>query len=325
LRVRLGGITGHGDFARDAGVVVRPAECIEVAAAILRVFLERGDRTNRQKARMKYVLDAAGHERYLEWVEERLGRKLARVGPEACAPRPPVDRSGHIGFHRQKQAGLHYAGIALPVGRMSVAQMRGVAAMAGRWGGSIRLTVWQNVLVTHIPDAAVAEAKAAIEALGLDWRASAVRAGLVACTGNTGCKFSAADTKGHALAIAEHLEPRIRIESPVNIHLTGCHHSCAQHYIGDIGLVATRIDAGGDDTVEGYHVHVGGGAGEDAGLAREIHRDVRAEDAPEVIRRMLAAYLAGRTSESETFLAFTRRLDDASLRAAFAPPRAVAA
>jgi ferredoxin-nitrite reductase len=77
--------------------------------------------------------------------------------------------------------------------------------------------------------------------------------------------------------------------------------------------------------VEGYHVHVGGGAGEDAGLAREVARDVRAEDAPEVVRRLLAAYVAGRSSESETFLEFARRQDEAALRAAIAPPRELAA
>jgi ferredoxin-nitrite reductase len=109
----------------------------------------------------------------------------------------------------------------------------------------------------------------------------------------------------------------VRIETPLNIHLTGCHHSCAQHYIGDIGLIAARVDAGGDETVEGYHIHVGGGYGEQRALAREVHRDVKAEDAPEILRRMLAAYLAHRLSPAETFGEFANRHDAEALARLF--------
>jgi ferredoxin-nitrite reductase len=68
------------------------------------------------------------------------------------------------------------------------------------------------------------------------------------------------------------------------------------------------------DTVEGYHVHVGGGFGPDAAIAPEIFRDVKAEDAPGTIERMLKAYLAHRTSPQESFLAFSRRHDIDTLR-----------
>ncbi len=102
----------------------------------------------------------------------------------------------------------------------------------------------------------------------------------------------------------------------MNIHLTGCHHSCAQHYIGDIGLIACRVATNDDgDTVEGYHVLVGGGAGQDAGLAREIFNDVRAEDAPATVERLLRSYVAHRRSSAETFLAFSRRHDVDALKA----------
>ena len=75
------------------------------------------------------------------------------------------------------------------------------------------------------------------------------------------------------------------LDSPVNIHLTGCHHSCAQHYIGDIGLLACRVPSERRrGQVEGYHILVGGGFGPDAGIARELYRDVKAEDCPRVDR-----------------------------------------
>src|SRR5205807_1090503 len=127
-------------------------------------------------------------------------------------------------------------------------------------------------------------------------------------------KFAASDTKRHAEEIARWCESRVELDGPVNIHLTGCHHSCAQHYIGDIGLLACKVQTSEDgDAVEGYHVHVGGGFGPDAAIAPEIYRDVKAEEAPRLVERMLKAYLAHRASPQESFLAFTRRHEIAAL------------
>ena len=104
----------------------------------------------------------------------------------------------------------------------------------------------------------------------------------------------------------------------MNIHLTGCHHSCAQHYIGDIGLLACKVQESEEgDAVEGYHILVGGGFGPDAALGRDIYRDVKAEDAPQTVERVLKAYLAHRASPEESFLAFTRRHEVDALKAMF--------
>jgi len=317
FRLMLGGITGHRDFARETGVIVTPEEATKVADAVVRVFIEHGDRTNRNKARLKYVIDTLGLDKVVALVEEKLGRKLARVAPEAIELRPAFDRTAHIGVHPQAQEGLNWIGVVLPVGRLTVAQMRGLADIARTLGdGDIRLTVWQNLLISGVPTDKVEEAVSAIETLGLSVSASAIRAGLVACTGNVGCRFAASDTKRHAEEIARWCEARVALDGPVNIHLTGCHHSCAQHYIGDIGLIACKVATSEDgDTVEGYHLHVGGGFGPQAGLAREIVRDVKAEAVPAMVERLLQGYLAGRATPDETFLDFARRHDVAALQA----------
>jgi ferredoxin-nitrite reductase len=266
------------------------------------------------------VLDTFGVDKFMTLVEDKLGAKLSRVSADGFEARPAPDRTAHIGVHRQKQDGLNWIGVVLPVGRMTPVQMRGLAAIARDLGdGDIRLTVWQNLLISGVPDPQVKVAEAAIEALGLSTKASSIRAGLVACTGNVGCKFAASDTKRHAEDIATWCESRVELDGPVNIHLTGCHHSCAQHYIGDVGLLACKVE-GEDDTpaVEGYHILVGGGFGPDAALAREIYRDVRAEDAPSTVERMLKAYLAHRASSNETFQAFARRHEIEALKTMFA-------
>ena len=275
----------------------------------MRVFIDHGDRTDRTKARLKYVLDAMGVEKFLVLLEEKLGRKLERAVPGAVAPRPAFDRVAHLGIHPQRQQGLNWLGVVVPVGRMSVAQMHGLADIARELGdGDLRLTVWQNLLISGVPTDKLHAAQERIDALGLATTTNAIRAGLVACTGNTGCKFAASDTKRHAEEIARWCETRVALDTPVNIHLTGCHHSCAQHFVSEIGLLACKVQANeDDDPVEGYHILVGGGFGPNAALGRELFRDVTAEATPATVERILKAYLAHRASRDETFLAFTRR------------------
>src|ERR1700730_16989106 len=314
--VGVGGISGHKDFDKATGSVVRPAEATKVGDAIVRVFIDLGDRTNRLKARLKYVTDGMGMEKFLVLVEEKLGHALTRVPPEALALRPAFDRMAHIGIHAQKQPGLNWIGVVLPVGKLTCDQMRGLAGIARDLGdGDIRLTVWQNLLISGVRDENVALATAAIEALGLAVKASHIRAGLIACTGNAGCKFAASDTKRHAAAIGDWCEPRVEMDSPLNIHLTGCHHSCAQHYISDIGLIGAKVPVGTeDDTVEGYHLFAGGGFGPNADVGQEVYHDLKAEDAPKTVEGLLKAYVAHRSSPEETFLSFARRHDGETLR-----------
>jgi len=128
------------------------------------------------------------------------------------------------------------------------------------------------------------------------------------------------DTKGHALAIRRHLERHAAIDSPINIHLTGCPNSCAQHYVGDIGLLGAQV-ATDSGTVEGYHLYVGGASDHERGLGREIAKGLPFEVVPVALARLVNAYAARRLA-GETFLDFTRRHDVDALRAMVleAPP-----
>lgn len=313
----LGGITGHKDFARPTGVLLKAEECVEVAAAVVRVFIRHGDRTNRNRARLKYLLDNWGFDKFVAEVEKELGRELAKAPLDAVETRPSDNRQGHVGVHPQKQPGLNYVGVVLPVGRVTSEQMRGIATLSDKYGdGDLRLTVWQNLLIANIPDESVPAVTAAIEAMGLEWRATSVRAGLVACTGSAGCKYAGAPTKANAMAIADYVEERLELDVPVNIHLTGCHHSCAQHYVGDIGLIAANVEDPDDpdETVAGYHLFVGGGYGERQGIGRELYNGLPFRDVPGRVAALLQTYLDNRESADEAFVDFTRRVEIDALR-----------
>ncbi len=255
FRVLLGGITGHGDFGRDTGLLIKPEQCTPVALALVRGFIDHA----------------------------------------------------HLGVHPQRQAGLFYLGVAVPVGRLTAEQMRSLANIAERHAsGTLRLTVWQNLLISDVPAAEIAAAEAAVQALGLDLRAGPIRSGLVACTGNTGCKFALTNTKGQALELAEQLEAKVALDRPLNVHLTGCPNSCAQHYLADIGLLGTKVEAG-DDMIEGYDVFIGGGAGTEQRLGRPLFRAVPFPELAVKLERVLRTYLGHRRSSEESFRAFSER------------------
>jgi ferredoxin-nitrite reductase len=305
FRCELGGITGHKDFARDTGLLLKPTELVPVAAAMVRVFREHGDRTDRKKARLKYLLERwGGIPRFLEETQKKLAFPLVHA-PRACAePRRPVLKHGHLGTYRQRQPGLNYVGVGVPVGRLNAKQLRRLADLADNYGrGELRLTVWQSLIIPHVPDAFVATLVRAVHSLGGFTEAHAAAGCVIACTGNKGCKYAAADTKGHARALMTHLRQRDPgLDQAVNIHLTGCAHSCAQHYCGDIGGVATKLP----DGREGYHVVLGGGMDHEQGIAREIFRGVAADEMPALVEKTLLAY-RDRRATGETFAQWTRR------------------
>src|ERR1700722_10559436 len=233
FRVELAGITGHQQFAKDSGVLVKPDQCVAVAAAIIRVFVENGDRTNRKRARLKYVIDKWGIPKYLEEVEKKLAFPVLRLPLDRCEPRKAPIPHGHLGAFKQVQPSLNYIGAVIPVGRMKPKQMRRIAEVAQNYGsGEVRLTVWQNLIIPNVPDHFVETVKKSLVKMGLHHSATAISGGLIACTGNAGCQWASTNTKSHAVLLARHLEKKLELDQPINIHLSISSISWPRLYLG---------------------------------------------------------------------------------------------
>jgi len=307
FRIALGGVTGHQTFASDWGVLVKPSQLNSLIVAILRVFIRDGDRTNRKKARLKYLIEERGLGPFLDDCEAMFGEKLIRLAPDSslqAARKFSQQGHTHVGAYPQKQKGLNYIGAAVPVGQLTAKQIDRMADIADSYGtGEVRLTVWQNFILPNVADAYVATAAKALKKAGFDTQESPLRSGFVACTGNRYCKFAASDTKGHAIAMMDYLDKRVKLDKPVNIHFTGCANSCAQHFMGDIGMLGTKAKG---ESGEGYHVTVGGGFGDNRKIGRQIFSAVPVESLGDTLVAMLKAYLAQRTEE-ETFHSFCNR------------------
>lgn len=319
FRIALGGVTGHKTFARDWGVLVSPEQLNAVIVAILKVFKKNGDRTSRRKARLKYLVEGWGLDKFREVVEEFWGEKFAQVPvdhPALSRPKHPQVAHAHVGAYPQKDGERFYVGATVPVGEMTPKQMLQLADLADTYGtGEIRLTVWQNFLIPNVKEESVKELCRALDKIGFSTTANPLTSGFVACTGNQHCKFSSTNTKGHAVQLMKTLSKRIELDSPINVHLTGCPNSCAQHYMGDIGLIGAKVKVQGE-SVEGYHVTLGGGFGDRQEVGRELFKNISFDAMPDLLEKIIKGYQRHRENE-ETFQSFCLRHDVNTLQAIF--------
>ncbi|MEH2325031.1 MAG: precorrin-3B synthase [Nostoc sp.] len=325
-------VGGKGQPPSDMGILLPPEKCLPVLVALADVYLAHSNTTSKRRLRLLELLNTLGCENYLQEVEQRLPfsflcsdltpqtPSLIGKGEEfspLLAGEGLGERSNakyqHIGIHPQRQKGLFYIGVVLPFGRLESSQMRGLADLATKYGSAIRLTPWQNLLLTDIPQQWVADVLREIAFLGLDSSVTNIKSALVACSGKKGCASSATDTKSHALALAKYLETHLTLDCPVNIHFSGCEKSCAQHSNSDITLLGVSI---GDEngTVEGYHVYVGDSKHK---FGRELYQNVTFAELSTLIERMLYVYKIQRLNSEESFGKFANRYAIAQLQQLF--------
>jgi ferredoxin-nitrite reductase len=313
FRLLLGGSPSHGRLGRDAGVLVAPEQCLAVLESVLQIYMEHGDRTNRRRARLVYLLESWGMQRFMEELGHRLDFVLPALPIAECtvaAPRPLA----HLGFHNQKPRGLSYVGVFVKDGVLTTQQARGLARIASELGqGELSLTRWHSVIIPHLKDTQIHRVKDALVALGLGWTASKLQSGLVACTGSAGCKFGLVDTKHSARELTNHLEQRLKLDTPLHLHISGCHRGCAQQLTADIGLLASSN--GGDTGGKGpaYDVSIGGRDGPNATAARVFAQRVATADLPELLTELLEIYSERRLPE-ESFHDFVGRVPASDLR-----------
>ena len=226
-------------------------EVVNLCRAILTVYRDRGLRANRQKSRLMWLIDEVGIEQFRSWVEAELGCHLT---PEAEKDEIDWDKRDHIGIFPQKQPGLNYVGLHVPVGRLTAQDMFDLARLAEVYGGGeIRLTVEQNLIISHIPEENLAPllTESLLQKFTIDPKP--LERALVSCTGAQFCGFALVETKNRALALAKALDEQLEIPNTVRIHWTGCPNSCGQPQVADIGLMGTKVRKDGK-TVEGVDI-----------------------------------------------------------------------
>jgi ferredoxin-nitrite reductase len=272
----------------DTGILIQESQCISVLAALASAYLEytkNQPRIDGKKPRLRHLLADWGAESYVERIERNLPFVLQRTLIDSSAK--AIEQSRHLGIHPQRQPDFSYMGIALPLGRLESKQLRNLANLAQNLAsGTLRLTPWQNLLISDIPNSQLFEIKQQIADLGLHSSATRLDSCLVACAGSSGCASAATDTQSHALAMARDLAQKLTIDLPINIHFSGCQKSCAQHRPIDITLVGIQIERG-HETIEGYDIYAGR---KDLPFGRPIFPAVSAAEMPGAIELLLQVY-----------------------------------
>ncbi|HTE71449.1 MAG TPA: ferredoxin--nitrite reductase [Actinomycetes bacterium] len=311
-----GGLSDGPRMASDIDVFVAPDpdQVVELFRAIAQLFGELGNRENRGLARMRYLVQELGPERFRAELAERAAFPLQEAG-EALTRRY---RGDHIGVHPQRQPGRCYVGLNVTVGRMSGRNLVEAARLAGRYGdGQLRLATDQNLILTGVPERRVGALLAEPPLAEHSPAPGAFERGVVACTGSEFCRFALVETKARAAQWARELDRRLGPDESgdgvVRLHFSGCPASCAQPQIADIGFRGETAHRG-DQILEAVDIGLGGSLGTDAAFVDWVEGAKPVDELPEALAALLTRYRAERRG-GERFHQWARRLPNAELRA----------
>jgi sulfite reductase beta subunit-like hemoprotein len=296
-------------------------DLVPLCDAVVRVHHKHGDRQNRAKARLKFVLKVRGEDGFRALVAEELANVRAdgvtgRVLPDALAPANPTPippAAGAEGAWRlrncrpHREAGLAVVSVCVPRGDVPAAMMRALATLAERFSeGDVRSTNDQDLVFRRVRHADLPALYTGLDELGLT-RAAHGLTDVVSCPGASTCQLGITLSKNLAKELEERLAEKGLDPAKVGgrINISGCPNSCGQHHIGTIGLhgAASKI---GDKLVPHYALMVGGG---DEGA--KVHHGalvcrIPARKVAEVVAALGGWYLAERTNADQTFAAWLR-------------------
>ena len=271
--------------------------------AILRIFRDEGERKNRQKARLMWLVEKYGADEFAAEV----AKEMDSYGRDICYS---MERADHVvpaeyqrrtllGIHAQPQDGKSRVGVHCPEGRLSASECREIADLADKYsGGEVRLTVEQNMILPNVDNDMLSALKAE-PALNAPSRFAIdpgfIVGNVVSCTGAQFCGFAMITTKGLADDISRMVAEKVIVDRPIRIHWTGCPNSCGQVQAADIGLMGGPAKKLNEETgkmmaVPGVSIFVGGKIGPHASLSTEprkkgviLENDIVVEEIVDII------------------------------------------
>jgi ferredoxin-nitrite reductase/sulfite reductase (ferredoxin) len=333
FRLLVGG--GLGALPRGADVLeefVPEEELVPLCEAVIRVFQRTGDRQRRQKARLKFVLERLGIDAFRELVKEDRdsmpdsGYAVPRADLEetptvpddavaVSVPSPEYEGWREVCVNPQKQAGFVAVAVALPVGRITAAQLRALAVIVPSFGLRLRTSIEQNLVLRWAREEDLPALHAALSQQGLGRPIAGTLLDPVACPGAETCASAITNGKAMARALTDHLEQGDLFEDAaargIRVKISGCPNACGHHPVADIGLYGGALHVDGH-LLPIYHVLVN-----NDGFAQLLAR-VPARRVPQAVSALVDHYQSRRFAE-EPFRSFARRVGRAALCAVVAP------
>ena len=317
---------------------VPPEELLPLAQAIARVFARHGEKKNRNRARIKFLIQDWGIEKFKEVVLEE--RKNLPPDPRWTdylkdaeqfqeAPLRPggewpswaseaFERWLRTNTRPQKQAGYVVVTVALPLGDITANQLRSMADIVRRFTKeTVRTTVEQNFVIRWVSQSDLPELYNALQFVGLGEPGAGTIIDIVTCPGTDTCKLGISSSRGLAAELRKRLaEKSFQFEEPVeNLHIkiSGCFNSCGQHHVADLGFYGVSRKIAGY-AVPHFQVVLGGEWEHNGGSYGLPVAAIPSKNIPEVVARLTDRYAANR-SNGETFKDFVKRIGKAELKA----------
>lgn len=337
-----GGLGAVPHEAKLYDAFVPEDELLPTAQAFARVFARLGEKKNRARARIKFLVAKMGIEKFIEEVrneikilphdprwtemiaEYRDGWKeepLKKASPLNGAATPEgFDDWRQTNVYAQRQEGYATVTVTLPLGDCSAAQLRSLAVIARRYcGDSVRATVDQNLVFRWVSEADLIDFYNDLGAVGLNEPGAKTIIDVTACPGTDSCKLGISSSRGLAAELRRRLtEKGVMLDEAVgglHIKISGCFNSCAQHHIADIGFLGVNRNIQGR-SVPHFQVILGGKWRENAGAYGLAVIAIPSRNIPEVVDRIAGRYVSERTS-GETFQDFIGRLGKRELKTMF--------
>ena len=335
--VFAGGGLGSQPFVAIAIRDFIPADqVLSITEAIMRVQHRSGERKNRKRARMKYLVKTLGEDRFIAEIDAELARVEAECGEQLRreqaeiiaaysdpapsqrgarfdAPADPVlQHWARTNVEAQRQEGYYGVTVQLPLGDLNPAQMRALSDLTRRVGnGTMRTSNDQNLYLRWIPGDRVVDVYRLLEKLGLAAPDALHISDVVSCPGADFCSLAVSRSMGMAAAIRSHLlasNGDVEKLGVLRIRISGCPNSCGQHHVGDIGLTGLTVKAKDGSEVPYYSLLVGGLVGEEGCVIGErLGGKFPATRVPGIISA-LAGYYRDHRLDGERFGPFVRRV-----------------
>lgn len=298
-----GGLSNRPYLAEKLDLFVRPEQVVDVAVGVTTVFRDYGYRQKRHRARLKFLMADWGPEKFLKVLKETIGEYPTQGEDKVIG----WNAGYYTGVHPQKQSGLNYVGLNIPIGRTSAEEFYALANLADQYGsGSLRTCNTQNIIIPDVPDEKVEALLKEPLLKRLSPFPKSFEGYTVSCTGNEFCNLALTRTKGFVEEVIEYLDHHVQLDEPIRLHVNGCPNSCGQRQIADIGLLGAKMKTE-NGMVDAYTISIGGhlyGKGKFVTLLKgRIAKDYVAP----VLKELILFYKRERKT-GEKFWNFTERV-----------------
>jgi sulfite reductase (ferredoxin) len=333
-----GGLGAVPHQAKLLDEFVSEEDLLPMCRAVSRVFARLGEKKNRNRARIKFLVHKVGIEEFRRLVQEefrsmpedpawrehfdRIPKFEEKPGLPAVqlngARRPPgYDEWARTNLYQQRQSGYYVATVTCPLGDLTSDQMRALAEISQKYaGGNARTTVEQNFVLRWIPHNKTIDLYNELVAIGLGQSGAGTIVDVTACPGTDTCKLGIASSRGLAGELRHRLAAKNatldRAIQNLRIKVSGCFNSCGQHHAADIGFYGNSRNINGY-TVPHFQVMLGGQWTHNAGSYALAMGSVPSKRIPDLIERLTGRFVAERKGE-ESFQAFCQRIGKQELK-----------